>query len=548
MDRSEEQTLFQIWQELYSGIMANLEARGESVDDFLEIVSRIPDQILSLEQNQRDSSQGALLIERLAQLKEFLRVNQHTGTLHALANFNAAVQQKLQETTAATATSSTALSVPMSQGYHSLFDVPVEVITTRVMSYLRRSDIESLVRTCKTFFHSNPQRQVIRDSVIERKVFTGLGHSFVITEWGDVFAFGANAHGELGLGHRNSVRTIKQVQLPEGKKIQDIAVATKASLFLFTDGSLYICGQPAWLGMVNSPAVMTEYFSDLLQGKSVKAIAAYEDAVLVLCADNTLFVGGYGNSQLQQIIAPQGEIIKSLAIGANYMMVLCRSGRVYAMGSYHFARLQIGYASPAVEDRFKPVILPEEIQITAIAVGSSHSMLLAANNTLYTFGANDCGQRGVTNTLDEADLYAKASSVPLHDGKQPKAIMTAGNSNFVIYTDGTLCVFGDCRSTLGQDHTNVVSPTVVPLGETVRVHDLAAGGSHVLFSDTKGVIRGSGLNQNLCSIAVTTGGWLDKPTVIALPGDKPADLADAAPSKPALPKPAPPKSDNCSVM
>jgi len=546
VDRVDERNLFQIWQGIYASIVTELGKDADVVNGFFKIVDPMFEQIFSLEQNRLDSSQGELLIKNLEQLKVFLKVNQCTAILHAVVAFNAVVQQKIKEI-ATTATSSTALSVPMSQGYHSLFDVPVEVITTRVMSYLQRSDIESLVRTCKTFFHSNPQRQVIRDNVVARKVFTGRGRSFVVNEQGDVFAFGANAHGELGLGHRNSVRTPQQVQLPEGKKIQDIAVATKGSLFLFTDGTLYVCGLPAWQPVVRFYSKMAEFSSDLLRGKAIKAIAAHEDAVLILCADNTLFAAGcaaLSNKQLQQIAVPQGGSIQSLAIGANHMMVLGSSGHAYALGYNHVGQLGIGCASNEIERQFKLVILPGAVQVKAIAVGARHSMLLAADNTLYTCGANDTGQRGVPmpSSPDRVGFFAKVSSVPLHAGKQPKAIVIAGNSNFVIYTDGTLCVFGECRSTLGKTHTNVVSPTIVQLGAGERVQDLAAVSSHVLFADTKGVIRASGLNHEQ-HFGAGLDGWLDKPAVIVLPEVKPAEAqpADSADA-------APPKSDNCVVM
>jgi alpha-tubulin suppressor-like RCC1 family protein len=173
-----------------------------------------------------------------------------------------------------------------------------------------------------------------------KQVVCGEDHSFVIDENCNLFGFGKNDRGQLGLGHQ------WEVEMPQ----------------LISD----------------------------LKGK-VKEIKISGDLNIAITNANELFIWPYEN--LKQTFKPlrllmdKKIIINSVSCGKNFAIILSKQGMLYSFGkSNKMGELGLG-------DN-KPRIIPEQIyalseageRITQISCGFKHTIAKGSNGKVYTWG------------------------------------------------------------------------------------------------------------------------------------------------------------------
>uniref|UniRef100_A0A4W5KYU1 Uncharacterized protein n=1 Tax=Hucho hucho TaxID=62062 RepID=A0A4W5KYU1_9TELE len=71
--------------------------------------------------------------------------------------------------------------------------------------------------------HNRPQVVPALSDVFIQDVAVGAEHTLVLSSTGDVFTWGSNSEGQLGLGHTNHVREPTLVTSLQGKDINQIS-------------------------------------------------------------------------------------------------------------------------------------------------------------------------------------------------------------------------------------------------------------------------------------------------------------------------------------
>ena len=196
-----------------------------------------------------------------------------------------------------------------------------------------------------------------------------LGDNFMIalSREGEVFSFGSNSAGQLGLGHLRTVGTAERVQLNVSK---DAA---------------------------STDAVSKDVASKLTA--SIKSIAVGATHVLALCREGNVYAWGsnqYGQLghqhkryNSQPTLIEMSEKITDIAAGTHFSLALTESGNVYAWGWNGFGQLATNDTRP----RSTPTKVLGLTQIQAIAAGEMHALALG-KRALYGWGSNDAGQLG----------------------------------------------------------------------------------------------------------------------------------------------------------
>ncbi|KAL3892546.1 MAG: hypothetical protein SGPRY_015028, partial [Prymnesium sp.] len=176
-----------------------------------------------------------------------------------------------------------------------------------------------------------------------RGVYGGAYHSFVLTSRGNVYAFGLNNMGQLGLG--------------------DLAVGSTAT-----------------------PTLVTA-----LEEKGVCQLVGGEHHSLALTEDGEVYAFGRGDSgQLglndgceleptpRRIESFEGVRVRCLASGSNQNVALSRSGDLYAWGFGEMGQLCNGKCG---DEKAPALVEAAELRgmaVLAAACGAQHSVLLAA--------------------------------------------------------------------------------------------------------------------------------------------------------------------------
>ncbi|XP_069046831.1 probable E3 ubiquitin-protein ligase HERC1 isoform X3 [Lepisosteus oculatus] len=71
--------------------------------------------------------------------------------------------------------------------------------------------------------HNRPQQVPVLSGLFIEDIAVGAEHTLVLTSTGDVYAWGSNSEGQLGLGHTNHVREPSLVTALQGKRIHQIS-------------------------------------------------------------------------------------------------------------------------------------------------------------------------------------------------------------------------------------------------------------------------------------------------------------------------------------
>jgi alpha-tubulin suppressor-like RCC1 family protein len=201
------------------------------------------------------------------------------------------------------------------------------------------------------------------------QVATGLIHSLALTSTGQVYAFGDNNYGELGVpgnsGNATANPTPQLVTLPgaTGPVVQ-IAAGSLHSLALTSTGQLFAFG-------INSQGEL---------GSATNNGAATANPTPALA----------------QFPAGAGPIVR-IAAGGAHTLALTSTGQLYAFGSNYYGQLGSAVNNGANTANPTPALvdLPGAVgAIVQIAAGNDHSLAVTSSGQLYAFGENQAGELG----------------------------------------------------------------------------------------------------------------------------------------------------------
>lgn len=331
-------------------------------------------------------------------------------------------------------------------------------------------------------------------------VACGGYHSLVLCTDGTVMSWGENSHGCIGDGTLASpVLEPVVAQTAAVGSITSLAAGTSTSYAINALGEVWSWGlnnygQLGNAGTTQQP--LPVQVASTLTG-SVVAIAAGDFHAVALKDDGTLWAWGYnqwgmvGDNTLVQRTSPvpvsstYGGGITSLACGSTHTLALKNDGSVWAWGQNQYGQVGIGGWTTLDE----PVQCNSMTDsVVAIAAGSVHSLALKSDGTVWAWGRNSTGQLGNGMT----------SNTPVTDPVQVTGLtdvvrITAFvNTSYAIRSDGTVWAWGSNISgemTNAFDITGSATPgPVSALGtepyiyHSAGAHALAIGSDGTLFS------------------------------------------------------------------
>lgn len=353
----------------------------------------------------------------------------------------------------------------------------------------------------------------------------GADQSLVVTESGQLYAFGYNYYGQLGnemyvhgSGPHGWITTPTPVAFPGvvGPVVQ-AAAGTWSSLAVTEGGQLYAFGDNFYGELGNEADLLTQEAHPVpaavtLPGEvgPVTEASAGDYFSLALTESGQLYAfGANGSGQLGRehpdppaeranptptlVMLPGGVgPITQIAAGGEFSLAVTESGQLYSWGENRFG--QLGYAEnsgpterPSENAHPTPTLvsLPGDVgPVTQVAAGSNHSLVLTASGQLYAFGSDRSGQLG--NTMYNGEAGSEANSTPrlvtLAGAKGRIMRISAGyETSYVLTLAGQLYTFGwNYFGELGRS-TNAATtnpnptPTLMALPGGASVGAIAVG-------------------------------------------------------------------------
>ncbi|CAJ0560958.1 unnamed protein product, partial [Mesorhabditis spiculigera] len=248
-----------------------------------------------------------------------------------------------------------------------------------------------------------------------RKFGYGSGpHLLALSEIGEVFAWGHNSFGQLGLGHNNQhcPTPVLVTGLLTGQKAIHIACGGHHSAALSDRGELFCWG---------------------------------------LNSSGQLGIGSTINQDTPRQSNLHHRVIKDVACGHNFTLALTENGEVFAWGYNENGQVGCGNVSTQVSPVLVETLSISNTVISQIACGYAHSLALCDEGRLWVWGSNGCGQLG-------GNLMRKNLTEPVHTAKDIDRVVEVAathlcNITVVANKKGKVFMWGNVR---GQSITSPV--------------------------------------------------------------------------------------------
>ena len=246
-------------------------------------------------------------------------------------------------------------------------------------------------------------------------VAAGDYHSLAIGSDGNLYTWGENNFGQLGIGNTTNQNSPQKVSLPAGvTSWTAVAAGTYYSLAIGNDGNIYAWGNNnvGQLGdssttnsanpvMVTKPAGVTGW----------TAVAASDLLSLAIANDGNLYSWGATvqsslgtlNTVIPVVVSKPAGVsgwtaVAAGAAGQNF--AIGDDGNLYAWGYNVDGELGDGNTTsgPTLVEAIKPSGVTTW---TAVAAGTQHALAIGNDGYLYAWGFNNDGQLGV-NSADNS--------------------------------------------------------------------------------------------------------------------------------------------------
>jgi alpha-tubulin suppressor-like RCC1 family protein len=237
----------------------------------------------------------------------------------------------------------------------------------------------------------------------------GENHTLILTETGDVFAFGSAECGKLGLGPvKPKTLYHSAIQIPNFRNIQLIACGDNHSLAISNEGILYTWGD-GWKGQLGkgntdnlyepTPISASENFKFADCG-AIHTVAIDRDDKVWHWGDAESVASDIPILTPTRIASIENMSFIQVACGEKYTLAITINKKIYGWGKprkYRLAELEDreeenAYISPTM------IFIDDITKITQISAGRIHCAAIGSKGEVYTWGFAGNGRLGDPDT------------------------------------------------------------------------------------------------------------------------------------------------------
>ncbi|XP_064632094.1 probable E3 ubiquitin-protein ligase HERC4 isoform X2 [Lineus longissimus] len=308
-------------------------------------------------------------------------------------------------------------------------------------------------------------------------VSCGYRHTIFVAKNGEIYSCGNNVHGQLG--QTLSEKKPERVSFPTSKSMSVTQLCSGAShnLAVTADGELYCWGSNEYgqLGLGNPKQIFSQPVPRLLEFPDrikVIQVACGDSHSMALTDVGGILVWGHNkfnqlglgsrdnfNHKPEILCSLHGLPIRQIACGGNHSFALTQSGAVFGWGRNFFGQLGVGHDRECQHPVLCRSLRSQKVK--HIACGENHTAVLTKDGGVFTFGAGMYGQLGHSSKNNET-LPRKVFE--LMGNKVTQISCGRCHTLALVGTSGRLFSFGTGSSGqlgTGKDSTNGTSPVSV---------------------------------------------------------------------------------------
>ncbi len=330
-----------------------------------------------------------------------------------------------------------------------------------------------------------------------KHISIGEYHSLILKDNGQVYAFGSNSNGQLGLGHNIEINILKLI--PNLHNIKHISTRYNHSSALNSYGQVYSWGLNN-TGQLGFGDKFTRQSPTLVPGLiDIIQISIGYNHSLALNIHNQVYSWGYnGNGQLglenninrniPTLVSKMPKDIIQISAGSFHTLALTKNGKMYTFGSNNYGQLGFG---DYVDINIPTLVMEAPNNVIQISTGHNYSLCLTNDGHIYSFGINTLGQLGLGD-YNIRNVPTLVLAVP----NNIVQISAGGDSSFALSNTGKVYAFGyNEEGQLGLgNYSNINIPTLITnLNNIIQISN---GDWHSLVLRADGRIYSFGSNRN----------------------------------------------------
>lgn len=250
-----------------------------------------------------------------------------------------------------------------------------------------------------------PQKITLPDSII--KINCGGYHAMALTKDAELYGWGHNLYGQLGLGH--PYNQLSPTKLVLSEPCREIICGQFCTIVLSTSNKIYVWGSnisgQLGLGDYNDRYVPHELI--LIGSEPIVSVSCGYNHSMALTKSKIYVWGSNSRGQLglghrinqnvpQELIIENSNII-AVCCGESHTLALTASDQIYVWGQNNQGQLGLGHT----DTQSSPQKLLLVGNFTNIVCGGNHS-IAQTSDKIYVWGLNNCGQLGLGHKIDQS--------------------------------------------------------------------------------------------------------------------------------------------------
>ena len=325
------------------------------------------------------------------------------------------------------------------------------------------------------------------------QVECGPFHTLALTKLGDVWAWGFNGNGRLGLADAGASDTKQRLTPVLLKSIEGAAVKDEEHVGLPTDDA----------------SLATSALVKALRPKQIKGLAlggfhsgALSDQGDVYCfGDGRAGATGVDLSKEEEKEVPRPQrvlhlggarnTVVVLAAGVKHMLAVTGDGKLYSWGEGTNGRLGHGDQTTVAEPRLLSSLKGK--MVVAAAAGEEHSLAAASDGEMFAWGSGSFGKLGLGDPTDESTPRPVTAAA----GHHVTAVACGYAHSVALCANYEVLVWGSgWKGKLGLgDNQNRATPTPIQMLKRKHVLQVACGSFHTLALAESGDIFTWGIGE-----------------------------------------------------